>query len=68
MIFDGRYKLVRIHSVAMGELYDLEKDPNETTNCWDKNEYRDIKIELLEKLSDRMAWTCDPLPERQATW
>ncbi len=68
MIFDGRYKLVRIHSIGTGELYDLEKDSKETWNCWDKEEYRDIKTELLEKLSDRMAWTCDPLPERQADW
>lgn len=68
MIFDGRYKLARYHSIGSGELYDLEKDPNEFFNRWNDPDLQYIKIKLLEELSDRMAFTCDPLPERQAEW
>lgn len=68
MVYDGRYKLARYHSIDKGELYDLDKDPNETINLWDNDEYKDVKTEMLIRLSDRMAWTCDPLPVRQAVW
>jgi len=68
MIFDGRYKIVRVHGTDQGELYDLEEDPTETVNRWDDPEYREIKIKMLTKLCDRMAWTVDPLPLRESPW
>jgi hypothetical protein len=28
----------------------------------------EVKLELYERLTDRIAWTVDPLPERRADW
>lgn len=68
MLRTHRYKLIRSHNSDQGELYDLEKDPTETENKWANDEYKDIKIELLTQLSDRMARTVDPEPERVGPW
>lgn len=68
MVRTDRYKLVSVHSLGQGELYDLEKDPSETHNQWDNPDYANIKLEMLQLLCDRMAWTVDPLPLRQADW
>lgn len=73
MIFDGRYKLIKIHDFTnqlecRGELYDLHEDPNEYNNLYYNKDYKDIRIKMLEKMCDRMAMTCDPLPERKAFW
>ena len=68
MVRNHRYKLVSTHSTGQGELYDLEIDPKETTNQWSNPDYAMTKIEMLELLCHRMAWTVDPLPLRQADW
>lgn len=73
MVFDGRYKLVRVHDRehvmdCHGELYDLERDPRESFNQYENPEYLAEKVRLLELMADRMAETCDPLPVRQACW
>ncbi len=73
MVFDGRYKLVRVHDKrdeiqCEGELYDLLLDPSETVNRYDDPEYLAIKARMLGMLCDRMAETCDPLPVRKACW
>jgi len=68
MVFDGRYKLSRYHSSGEGELYDLGKDPDEFNNLWDDSSYIDIKVRMLELLSDRMSNTVDPLPVREDKW
>ena len=64
MLRTERYKIVRIHGMSVGELYDLQLDPDETRNRWDDPNYINIKVEMLIKLMDRMAWTSDPLPLR----
>ena len=68
MVFDGRYKLSRFHTSKEGELYDLKEDPDEFLNLWDYEEYKDIKIHMLELLSDRMGQTVDPLPLPTDKW
>ena len=68
MVRNERYKLVVSHGTGGGELYDLEDDPKETHNLWEHTDYTDVKLEMQERLIDRMAWTVDPLPERQAPW
>lgn len=62
------YKLVSAHSLNTGELYDLNADPTETHNQWDNPEYAGVKLEMLHRLCNRMAWTVDPLPLRRADW
>lgn len=62
------HKLVAVHGLNTGELYDLERDPDETQNRWNDPDYHSVKTEMLVRLCDRMAWTVDPLPEREANW
>lgn len=59
-----KHKLVRAHGTGEGELYDLAADPDEQTNLWRSPAHAPLKAEMLDRLTDRMAWTCDPLPER----
>ncbi len=68
MVTTRRYKLALYHGIGEGELYDLEADPAETHNLWAAPEYAAVKLEMLERLCDRMAWTVDPLPERLGPW
>jgi arylsulfatase len=65
MVRSDRHKLVVLHSADEGELYDLESDPAETVNHWHDPEYRDVQLAMMKRLCDRMAWTVDPLPERE---
>jgi arylsulfatase A-like enzyme len=64
---DG-YKLVAMHRLDGGELYDLRKDPSETHNRWYDPAYQPVRLALLERLCERIALTADPLPARQAPW
>jgi arylsulfatase A-like enzyme len=68
MVRDNRHKLVAMHGLGSGELYDLEADPTETRNLWDDPAARDLKLEMFQRLCDRLAWTVDPLPEREGPW
>ncbi len=68
MVRTAHHKLTLFHGLDMGELYDLELDPTETINLWHDASYQSAKLSLLQRLSDRMAWTVDPLPEREAAW
>ncbi|MFX1314448.1 MAG: sulfatase [Promethearchaeota archaeon] len=43
------------------ELYDLQEDPNEMNNLVNNSTYKDIKIELSQKLFDWMKNTNDPI-------
>ncbi|MFX1408816.1 MAG: sulfatase [Promethearchaeota archaeon] len=43
------------------ELYDLQKDPNEMNNLVNNSAYKDIKIELSQKLFEWMKNTNDPI-------
>lgn len=65
MIRTETHKLVAAHGLSTGELYDLREDPLERHNRWQDPGLVDVKCELLYRLSDRMAWTVDPLPQRQ---
>jgi len=68
MVRTRRHKLVAMHGMEPGELYDLQVDPDETRNLWNEPEYRAVKLEMFQRLCDRMAWTVDPLPAREAPW
>lgn len=62
------HKIVVYHGEPFGELYDLQNDPAETYNQWSDPAYQTKKMALLQRLCDRMAWTCDPLPLRISRW
>jgi arylsulfatase len=52
MYRDRRYKLSVYHGHELGELYDLESDPWEFDNLWDKPEAQELKHELIAKSFD----------------
>ena len=68
MIRTADYKFVATHGHTPGELYDLAADPAETVNRYDDPAFTATKAELYRRLCDRMAWTVDPLPEREANY
>ena len=68
MVRTRRHKLVVTHGMEPGELYDLDADPQERRNLWDDAGHVSVRMEMLNRLCDRMAWTVDPLPERVAPW
>ena len=68
MLRTTTHKLVAVHGRESGELYDLVRDPGETINRYLDPAYAAIKSELYRRLCDRMAWTVDPLPEREANY
>jgi arylsulfatase A-like enzyme len=57
--FDGRYKLV-VNLLDQDELYDLEKDPGETTNLIDNIETVKIRDTIHDRIIDWMNTTRDP--------
>ena len=68
MVRTDRHKLVVAHGRGEGELYDLAEDPGEAINRFFDPAYREVKLDMLCRLTDRMAFTADPLPERRARW
>ena len=48
MFRDARWKLVVYHSHGVGELYDLDDDPDEFVNLWDVPSLAATKLRLME--------------------
>ena len=67
MIRDERYKLVVYHGHGLGELFDLETDPDEYDNLWDDPALIGTKTELMRLSFDALALATDIGP-RQITW
>ena len=68
MVRTQTHKLNAVHGLDCGELYDLAADPNETTNLWDSPDHAGVKMAMLKRMVDRMAFTIDPLPPRISDW
>ena len=68
MVRTDRMKMVAVHGVNEGELYDLAADPGENHNLWFDPAHAADKLEMYRLLCDRMAWTVDPLPLRRAEY
>jgi arylsulfatase len=62
MFHDARHKLVLYHGHGLGELYDLEEDPNEFENIWDEPEAQPLKLELMQRSFDESALHMDKGP------
>lgn len=45
-----RYKLVAYSNPAWGELYDMEADPHQVRNLWNKAEHADLRFRLMQGL------------------
>ncbi len=60
---DMRYKITVHFNREYGELYDLERDPGEYVNLWDKPEHQTLKNDLLLKfIYGEMAKAPLPMP------
>lgn len=68
MLRTAGHKIVVDHANDDGELYDLTADPLEKDNLWRNPQARDLKLDMLVKLTHRMAFTVDPLPPRLSEW
>lgn len=66
MIRDDRFKLVNYHGHNLGELFDLEKDPDEFINLFDAPEYQQVRQRLTDLSFDALAFAIDLGPERIA--
>ncbi len=66
MLRNERYKLVYYHGHAWGELYDLEKDPQEFQNLWNEPGHLALKMDLTRQLFDAVMLTTDPGQRRIA--
>lgn len=64
MIRDRRYKISVYHGHELGELYDLEYDPDEFTNLWSDSKYAELKNRLIKKCFDVIIEKLDPVPQR----
>src|SRR5579875_1834442 len=63
-----QYKIVYYQKLKSGELYDLEKDPDETYNLWDSSGARAAREEMMRLMMSRVIDTFDPIPERKCLW
>jgi uncharacterized sulfatase len=67
MIRTGEWKLVRHHFTnQLDELYDLQKDPDEAANLFNRPEHRAVRDLLQKKLTDWQRSISDPILERDS--
>jgi arylsulfatase len=60
MYRDGRYKLNVYHGHNLGELYDLQEDPDEYVNLWDDPAHQMLKLDLMQRSFDASILAMDP--------
>jgi arylsulfatase A-like enzyme len=68
MVRTETHKLVVDHAYGDGELYDLILDPDEKRNLWSEEASLALKAQMLTLMTDKMAFTVDPLPARLSEW
>ena len=60
MYFDGRFKICVYQGHDIGEIYDLENDPNEFDNLWNDPASLPLKSDLLKKAFNGYLGTVTP--------
>jgi arylsulfatase len=60
MVRDRRYKHVLYHGHQYGELYDMQDDPGEFDNLWEKPEHAELRFQMTLKNFDAAAFAIDP--------
>jgi len=63
-----QYKMAFYQKLNVGELYDLNADPEETHNLWDSSSARAAREEMMQLMLSRVIDTVDPIPERKCMW
>ena len=59
MVRTDRFKLVVYHGHDSGELFDLQEDPGEFENLWDRSEHAATRFELMKIMLDQAAFAVD---------
>jgi arylsulfatase A-like enzyme len=57
-----RWRMSLYNEAEVGELYDLENDPDEMDNLWDDAEHQDVKLKLLDTFARRRINLVDRSP------
>jgi len=65
---DRRYKIVVYHGEQFGELYDLERDPDEFENQWDNPDYSETRFAMMKRCFDARVFAMDPMPPRKSAF
>jgi arylsulfatase len=60
LVTTERYKYAYHGTEYIGELYDLQEDPEELRNLWDDPAYADVRREMSELLMDRLLHSMEP--------
>lgn len=68
MFFDGRYKISVYHGTGLGELFDLEADPEEFNDLWEDPASQALKADLLARHFDAMMLASGGGPARMAPY
>ena len=65
MMRTGNEKIAVYHGIDEGEMYDLQSDPGEFENLWQRPECSTMQHRLLKQAFDASVFTLDPLPLRR---
>jgi hypothetical protein len=63
MVRTETHKLVVYHGHGVGELFDLENDPDEYVNLWNDPGSADVRFRLMKRAFDDTAAAVDTGPE-----
>jgi len=63
-----QYKLSLYTNGNEGELYDLQKDPQELNNLFDQPDMTQVQADLSQRMAVELLRQRDPLPMRTACW
>ena len=57
-VYIDRWRVTHYAGEEYGELYDLERDPNEFVNLWDRdvNTRRELQAQLLDVMTQNQSW------------
>lgn len=59
MIRDRRHKLTLYHGTGLGELFDLDADPQEFENLFERPEHTHLRQRMTDRLIDTLALHAD---------
>ena len=69
MVRTAQHKLVVAHGIEQGRTVRFGRQtPLKRTTCGRRLTHQTLKLDLYQRLADRMAWTVDPLPPRVSNW
>ena len=57
-------KIAVYHGTDQGELYDLQADPDEFVNLWNRDDHQALKADMMRRCFDASVFGMDPEPPR----